>query len=330
MEFTYNNVNDQFAGMFDMFHTYGEEVETRNGRALRIPEPVVTHILFPTERVLFHQGRDANPIFHLFESLWMLAGSKLVEPLSRFNSRIHQYSDDGEVFNGAYGYRMRNHFGGDQLLGVIDTLREDPNSRQAVIQLWDAEDLRKSTLDKCCNTQLVFEVRDGRLNMTTFNRSNDGWWGYAGANAVHFTVIMQFIAEALKLEVGRYTTVSTNLHLYIDLYDANNYLENPPSHDDFYFDYDQVEPYDLLQGVSYKVFLEDCQRLMHPVPKFDAIHSPFIRHTMYPMMEVAFARKRGSDGRTSARFIHAGDWREVTFKYIQNREAAKEAKSNEG
>jgi len=105
------------------------------------PEPVTTTYLRPTERVLFHAGRDANPIFHLMEAIWMLAGRNDVAFLEQFNRTIGQYSDNGEVFNAAYGHRWRKHFGHDQLIEVINLLRKDPKSRQAVIQMWDDKDL---------------------------------------------------------------------------------------------------------------------------------------------------------------------------------------------
>src|SRR6185312_12020720 len=115
--------------------------------------------------------------------LWMLAGRRDVAWLARFNQRMATYSDDGVVFNAAYGYRWRRQFnlataaGGnahDQLGVIVDLLRADPDSRRAVLQIWDAEaDLGVASKDLACNTQAMFKVRDDRLNMTVSNRSND-------------------------------------------------------------------------------------------------------------------------------------------------------------
>ena len=88
----------------------GVEVQTRNGLALELPMPVITTYTHPEERVLFYKGRDANPYFHLMESLWMLAGRNEVDWISQFNGRINTYSDDGEYFHGAYGFRWREWF----------------------------------------------------------------------------------------------------------------------------------------------------------------------------------------------------------------------------
>ena len=127
---------------------------------------------------------------------------------------MKNFSDDGKVFNAAYGHRWRKHFGTDQLLDVINLLKQDISTRQAVIQMWDVEDLVKDTCDKACNTQLIFDTRNNKLNMTVFNRSNDVWWGAYGANAVHFSFLQEVIARAIDYPLGEYRQVSNNFHLY--------------------------------------------------------------------------------------------------------------------
>jgi hypothetical protein len=54
---------------------------------------VVTQYIRPTERVLFSPRRDANPVFHLMEALWMLAGESEVAWLSQFSSNIASYAE---------------------------------------------------------------------------------------------------------------------------------------------------------------------------------------------------------------------------------------------
>ena len=79
----------------------GVEVDTRNGKALEFPTPVMTTYKVSTERVLFYPQRDANPFFHFMEGLWMLAGRNDVAWISQFNGRINTYSDTGAHFHGA-------------------------------------------------------------------------------------------------------------------------------------------------------------------------------------------------------------------------------------
>lgn len=144
------NVNDIFPlGLFHLKNS-GVERSSRNGPTLEIMSPVAVQYDRPEERVLFSAERDANPIFHLFEALWMLSGRDDVEFLHEYNSQMRQYSDDGERFNAAYGHRLRAHFQRDQIDEVITLLRRNPDDRQAVLQIWDVEDLGKPTKDKAC------------------------------------------------------------------------------------------------------------------------------------------------------------------------------------
>lgn len=153
MHLTYSDVNQAFYGIVNGIYTRQiptEEVETRNGPVLQVTEPIIVTYRYPTNRVLFNQARDANPFFHLFESLWMLAGRNDVNSLAYYAKNIASYSDNGQTFNGAYGYRWRRASGGiemehceesvDQLSLLIRHLKEQPNSRRAVLQMWNVED----------------------------------------------------------------------------------------------------------------------------------------------------------------------------------------------
>lgn len=327
MELTVRNVNDAFSEIFWKFKVLDLKPEqTRNGPALVYPEPVITTYLKPMERVLFHAGRDANPIFHLMESIWMLAGRRDVEFLQHFNSKIGQYSDDGRSFNAAYGHRWRHYFGHDQLSEVIEILRKDPSTRQAVIQMWDSDDLTKTTKDKACNTQLVFDTRGGVLNMAVFNRSNDLWWGAYGANVVHFSILQEVVAASLGMPMGVYRQISNNLHLYTELYPAGKYLVTPPEAEEYnLYTADKVKSIPVLLSGDYKSFLLECDKFCSDPfnSKANYIH-PFFSKIAHPMAMVSRVRKNKEGvGRTFADAIRASDWREAVHAWINRREAAK-------
>jgi hypothetical protein len=327
MELVVRNVNQAFSEIFWKLKVLNLEPEqTRNGPAIVHPEMVTTVYTCPSERVLFHGGRDANPIFHLMESIWMLAGRNDVTFLKQFNRRMGDFSDDGKTFNAAYGHRWRNHFGRDQLDDVIKLLRRDPATRQAVVQIWDSADINKKTRDKACNTQVVFDVRKDRLNMTVFNRSNDIWWGAYGANAVHFSILQEFVAAATGHRMGVYRQVSNNFHLYTELYDAKKYLSMPPESKHYdYYSLGTVRPLPLMMNAEYKLFLTECEMFCTD-PFNDRIHyaSPFLEYVARPMAMISRVRNaHAGDGRYYAQKIRAEDWRRAAFEWIDRRENAK-------
>lgn len=227
MEFNARNTNELAPAVYDKMLKHGIDVNTRNGPARRLPGVTTITIRHPWERVNFGVERDANPFFHLIEAMAMLAGDQGndVELLSFFAKNMLLYSDDGVSYNAFYGTRMRKYETvnsseymeyTDQLKAVCKILHADPESRQACICLWDPDlDLGTQTKDKACNVFMTFEVENGRVNMTSFNRSNDAiFGGVTGANVVHFSFFLEYVACALDLEVGVWHHSSANLHVY--------------------------------------------------------------------------------------------------------------------
>ena len=213
-----DNVNEALTTALQHLSDQHQVVKTRNGEAKMFVSPVTTAYYQPQQRVLLSPVRDANPFFHLFESIWMIGGRNDVAFLSAFNSTIGQFSDDGKILHGAYGQRWRHHFGGDQLGAVINQLRANPYDRRIVLSMWDpyidpavAEAGGK---DVPCNTQVLFSYKVDMLDMTVFNRSNDIIWGCYGANAVHMSFLHEYVATAAGLDLGVYYQISNNLHLY--------------------------------------------------------------------------------------------------------------------
>lgn len=251
------NVNYALKEGLEWLKASGLKKNSRNGSVIRSPVPVTTVYENPCERVLWLPLRDANPVFHLLESLWMLAGRNDVKFPATFAGQIAVYSDDGVTLNGAYGYRWRKHFGYDQLPVIIDELRKNPDSRRCVLQMWDASDISgnsdiykatNGSADVPCNTAAYFEVLDGKLNMTVTNRSNDAIWGVTGANSVHFSVLQEYMAVSIGVNIGRYYQISNNYHVYtgrpdVDrLFDGKNVMVPPAIETDWYSNGIQAVP----------------------------------------------------------------------------------------
>jgi len=206
-------------------------VAPRGSRTIECPERVTTVYSEPWNRVVFSAARDANPFFHLMESMWILSGRRDVPWLAQFNARIADYSDDGQVFHAAYGYRLRHQQKFDQIEAVISLLKGEPDTRRAVLQIWDADldlNLAPDTSpdehyskqlahkDIPCNDIVCFKIRNGRLRMTVYNRSNDMIWGAYGANAVQFSFLQEYIAANVGCYIGSYAQVSDSYHVYLD------------------------------------------------------------------------------------------------------------------
>jgi thymidylate synthase len=218
---TARNADEMLPLALQRLASIGEDRETRNGPVVQMPGPTILCYERPLERVVFHPERNANPFFHVIEAMWMLAGRNDVEGVSDYASNIVQYSDDGATFRGAYGYRWRRHFGLgkiiDQLDEVVKNLKANPNCRRQVVNMWDVRDLlHMNSKDITCNTHIYFaRDKQGRLDMTVCNRSNDLIWGCLGANAVHFAFLLEYMAGRIGCGVGKYYQFTNNLHGYL-------------------------------------------------------------------------------------------------------------------
>lgn len=199
-----------------LLHRDGVQRNSRNGFVIVSPQPVTTMYSHSTERVILWPQRDANPFLHLYEACWMLQGRNDILPLTRYASNFIDYSDDGLTQHGAYGHRWRQAFGVDQLKIVAETLFANHEDRRSVVQMWDARrDLGRQGKDLPCNLMATFQINtNGALDLTVFCRSNDIVWGAYGANAVHFSILQEYMARWIEVPVGIYRQISVNFHAY--------------------------------------------------------------------------------------------------------------------
>lgn len=217
------NVNQLFPEVLEEL-SLAPDFPSRNGPVKRLVMPTIITYTKPHERILYSQIRDANPFFHFFETLWMLAGRDDLAFLTQFNPRMAEYSDDGKLVRGsAYGVRWRRWFGFDQLNSLVDRLRKDPYDRRNVLTMWDAfSDVEIDSKDVPCNTHCYFNYRPseddtpGCLDLTVANRSNDLIYGCMGSNVFHFSFLLEYMAGRLGMKMGCYHQFTNNLHIYTE------------------------------------------------------------------------------------------------------------------
>lgn len=339
------NVNEAVTRALPHLLDEGLREESRNGVVLVAPTPVCTTYRKPKEHVLFGETRDANPFFHLMEALWMLSGANDLEWPMQFNKRFKEYSDDGETIHGAYGYRWREYFFFDQIQEIISHLTENPASRRAVLSMWSPEgDLIPHKLrpyaygvageggtqsrDVPCNTHAYFDIRGGKLNMTVCNRSNDAIWGAYGANVVHFSLLQEYIATRLFVEVGVYRQMSNNFHAYTDIYNEEKLKQivNESNHSNYY----ETEPSMVtmrLMTVDPTLWHTDLVAFLSR-ELLPAYHDPFFATVAEPMYQAWCARKRGEPFEKVVDILSTMpnvDWRRACLQWVTRREEVNNA-----
>ena len=146
-----------------------------------------------TSPICYHQDRGLSYKFMAAEALWITSGSNSVSEIAPYNKYISEFSDNGEIFNGAYGPPFH-----EQVPYVVRALNSDEYTRQAVMTIWNRRP--ESSKDIPCTVALSWNIRQGRLNCHVFMRSSDAWLGLP-YDVFNFTMMTCFIASKLEREV---------------------------------------------------------------------------------------------------------------------------------
>lgn len=177
------------------------------------------HLRDPRQRWVLSRRPAMNPAFAIAELVWILQGRNDAAFLNYWNPALPNFAGYGDTYHGAYGYRLRQHLGLDQLERAYQILSKNPDSRQVVLQIWDAQvDLPHSdgttrNADIPCNIVAMPKIRAGKLEWLQVMRSNDLFLG-TPHNFVQFTSLQEIMAGWLGVEVGSFVLMTDSLHLY--------------------------------------------------------------------------------------------------------------------
>jgi thymidylate synthase len=120
---------------------------------------------------------------------------------------------DGNV-NSNYGWQWKRN---DQIDYVIDLLKNQPDTRQAAISIYDCKEHDTFTFDTPCTYAVQFTILNNKLNMSVVMRSNDLWFGFCN-DQYQFSKLQWYVWNRLdiNIEMGTYFHYAHNLHLYND------------------------------------------------------------------------------------------------------------------
>lgn len=328
------NVNQAYDDALAYMRLMAVRQSSRNGPVLKAPGPVVTTYRNPWERILWDPLRDANPVSHLMESMWMFAGKRDVDPILPFNERFSEYAEsDGTVW-GAYGYRWRQFFDFDQIKEVVRLLKKDHDTRRAVVSMWDPKaDSGALVQDVPCNTHIYFNVRGEELTMTVCCRSNDMIRGAYGADAVHMSMLHELVASAVDLQMGDYTQFSNDFHIYENMPRFQEIFHKTPLDvkKDLYIYADRTldgsaELADsvllLAAGETLNDFLRDAEDLFESFIKVTEFRTQFVQTVAAPLRDVYLMRRlMNPEWKEKLESIPTCDWKVAFTRWAARREA---------
>ena len=159
----------------------------------------------------------------IHELLWFLKGDTNAKYLQDNGVRIwNEWADENGDLGHIYGYQWRSwpdYNGGhiDQISEVIETIKNNPDSRRIIVSAWNVADLPNMNLPPC-HAFFQFYVADGKLSLQLYQRSADTFLGVP-FNIASYALLLMMVAQVTGLEAGDFVHTLGDAHIY------NNHFE---------------------------------------------------------------------------------------------------------
>lgn len=198
----------------------GKEVAPR-GQKTREIEDAIIRIDDVYNTLPLGVNRGTVPGIGSVEACQLISGTSFPDLVIAIGPQFKNYAEDNGLFHGAYGLRTNG-----QYEVLIERLKADPDSRQAVATIWNPQyDLQPGKRDYPCTVLHQFRIRDNKLNMSVYMRSNDVWLG-AAYDFFQFTRVQIAMASVLGIEPGKYAHHVGSLHIYEQHYESADKLKH--------------------------------------------------------------------------------------------------------
>ena len=180
--------------------------------------------------------RDINIKASVAEILWYLRGDNDPKWLQKYTKIWDSFTDEDGMVGASYGFRWRNYFKRDQIQGLINLLKQDESSRQAVVITWDpdsdglddnlqTEKGSKIKKNVPCLPMMHFQLLDNKFVMSCIWRSNDMYLGFPH-DVLGMSLLQAVLAQELGREIGLLNYVILNGHLYENQLESARILLN--------------------------------------------------------------------------------------------------------
>jgi thymidylate synthase len=120
-----------------------------------------------------------------------------------------------------YGKQWRDFFGVDQVLSVIDQIKNNPNSRRIIISAWNPKELPDMALPPCHAFMQFYVSNDGKLSLQLYQRSADVFLGVP-FNIASYSLLLMMVAQVTGLKPYEFIHTTGDTHIYLNHFDQIN------------------------------------------------------------------------------------------------------------
>ena len=163
----------------------------------------------------------------IHELLWFLQGSTNIAYLKENGVRIwDEWADENGNLGPVYGYQWRNwpkpdgtHI--DQISQVIDSIKNNPDSRRLIVSAWNVADVDQMKLPPC-HAFFQFYVapalpnetdQRSKLSCQLYQRSADIFLGVP-FNIASYALLTMMVAQVCNLKLGDFVHTLGDAHIY--------------------------------------------------------------------------------------------------------------------
>lgn len=162
----------------------------------------------------------------IHELLWFLQGNTNIKYLQDNKVRIwNEWADENGELGPVYGYQWRSwpnrdgeHI--DQISQIIDSIKNNPNSRRHIVNAWNVGEIENMALPPC-HILFQFYVADGKLSCQLYQRSADIFLGVP-FNIASYALLTMMVAQVTGLELGDFIHTLGDAHIYLNHLDQVN------------------------------------------------------------------------------------------------------------
>lgn len=208
---SFENLDDAWLYWYNELLSQDSSQSSRDGGIKGEIINAVTILENPTNNIMKNDIRKLSIKYAIGELLWYLSGNRKLQEIQKYSKGWDRMTDDGVNVNSNYGYCIMEKFGFNQWQWVKNELKTNQNSRRAIIHIKEPSD--KPSKDVNCTVSLQFFIRENKLFLTTYMRSNDIWFGFP-YDVFQFTNMQILMSMELGLNLGSYTHFAGSLHLY--------------------------------------------------------------------------------------------------------------------
>ena len=202
----YKNATDAFELLFSDINSNGESFAGTKAKF-----NVSFTLMDPSDKVIVTPERKFNADYANFEFDWYLKGDRDATEIAERAKIWKQMMVPGTsnvVSN--YGYFWNYN---DQLNRTIKEIKNNKETRRAIIVHYNLDELDLYKYDTPCNVALNFYIKDDKLHLTVFARSIDLWYGF-GNDQYCFAKLMEKVSNETNYKIGQMHWHITNIHLY--------------------------------------------------------------------------------------------------------------------